>query len=141
MAKVALVPLGEEEIRLLIYLLAPEGGWSADPVKGRAQAALSIGLAMALVDRTTYPDPIDDAWDRGPESTPKGELEAIDRRMLVLKNEREQLRQKRLALFERLARTAGKVECTACGRFFDPDPGTGLPADDDRGLHDCVSLR
>lgn len=44
--RIAMIPLDLEAIRVLMSLLAPDGGWSDDPVKARTQAALSIGLQM-----------------------------------------------------------------------------------------------
>lgn len=47
----AWVPLDEEQCRLLLQLLAPDGGWSSDPLRGRTQAVLSIGLEIAVKKR------------------------------------------------------------------------------------------
>lgn len=47
----AWVPLDEEQCRLLLQLLAPEGGWSSEPLRGRTQMVLSIGLEVAVRKR------------------------------------------------------------------------------------------
>jgi hypothetical protein len=46
------VPLSEEMIRLLLHSISPPGGgYSGDRLVGVTQAALSIGLALAVETR------------------------------------------------------------------------------------------
>lgn len=47
----AWIPLDEEQCRLLLQLLAPDGGWSSGPLRSRTQAVLSIGLEIAVKKR------------------------------------------------------------------------------------------